>query len=128
LEIDPNQIQTLNDEMREDLEKRCRVMHITQIRQATMVRIEFQKSLRGCFSKELFLYGMGGINIYGELLSLFKKVAFKYQLYVGDINFKRLILVQSSGVRMLDRDPYKLAIKYEVNLENPPQGLRLRHW
>ncbi|KAI6198313.1 hypothetical protein M3Y99_01886700 [Aphelenchoides fujianensis] len=44
--IDPAAVQPPVEEQREELEKRCRVAHITQIMAATMVRVCFEKSLR----------------------------------------------------------------------------------
>ncbi|KAI6212241.1 hypothetical protein M3Y99_01840900 [Aphelenchoides fujianensis] len=44
--IDPATVQPPIEEQREELEKRCRVAHITQIMAATMVRVCFEKSLR----------------------------------------------------------------------------------
>ncbi|KAI6178027.1 hypothetical protein M3Y98_00456400 [Aphelenchoides besseyi] len=80
--IDLATIQPPSEDRREELEKICRVAHITQIRQATMVRVCFDKSLKE----------------------------------------------QSSGVRMLNGDSFTLRVKYEIDTENPPIGLRIRHW
>ncbi|KAI6182999.1 hypothetical protein M3Y97_00440600 [Aphelenchoides bicaudatus] len=80
--IDPAMIKPPSDEPSEELTSRCHIVHIDQIRQATIVRSNFEKSLH----------------------------------------------VQSSGMRLLDGDHYILRVKYEINTENPPIGLRLRHW